>query len=72
MFLRQTDWHMIRALGWGYHLDHFLPTGAGHVDSNGLMEGIDLDDASSVPRHWEAALLDANSAIDMYASFLKV
>ena len=48
-------------------------TVAGYADSNGLMEGIDLlGDAVSTHRHWEAALLDANGALEMDEGYLKV
>jgi hypothetical protein len=44
---------------------------SGQVDQLGLLEGLDHGEEGALTRHWDAALMDAESALGMGASYLK-
>ena len=44
---------------------------AGQADSTGLLEGLDHGEDGALRRHWEAALMDADSAVAMDPGYAK-
>lgn len=49
----------------------FACASAGQADSTGLLEGLDHGADGALRRHWEAALMDADSAVGMDPAYAK-